>query len=81
MPQLRFFSIANMFLNALRKNITPVRTFLNDIFLCTTLPNFILLICSVPVVSRVESRVWLRQKAADLDLQCFQNMINPGSAG
>ena len=23
---------------------------------------------------------WLRQKPADLDLQCFQKRINPGSA-
>ena len=24
---------------------------------------------------------WFREKPADLDLQCFQRQINPGSAG
>ena len=52
-------------------------------------PNFILLTCSFPVSMYFQSEwktvwiliIWLHQKPADLDLQCFQKRINHGSAG
>ena len=40
--------------------------------------NFILLTCSIPLVSCIFQSEW---KTVDPDqMQCFQKMINPGSA-
>ena len=49
-------------------------------------PIFILITCSVPVIISMYTleaewkTVWILMPA-DLDLRCFQKMINPGSAG